>query len=246
MTAHRGNAHRGEVRRSPRRDIKQVVDVLSDIPLFRMVGDEGILAMARAGRTVSYRRGEMVCCQGDPGDHLYVVVDGLVEVVFTTERGDDVVLNTVDTKGVFGELAVLDGSPRSASVVAMEPTTVFMLSRNALLELIRKHPSLVDELLRMLAQLVRRLTEQAGDRVSLDLSGRLAKLLLELTAKHGKSDDLVLDRGLTQSDLAAMIGASRPAVNRALQSLIARGIVAVDGHAIVIKDAPALRKCAGQ
>jgi len=238
-------AHRSDARSLLRRDPEQVVDVLSAVPLFHVIGDEGILAVARAGRTAGYLRGQIICCQGDPGDHLYVVLDGLVEVVFTTEHGDEVVLNTMGKNGVFGELAVLDGSPRSASVVALEPTSVFMLSRNALLELMRTHPSLVDELLRMLGQLVRRLTEQAGDRVSLDLTGRLAKLLLELMAKHGKSDDLVLDRGLTQSDLAAMIGASRPAVNRALQSLIARGLVIVDGHAILIRDVEALRKCTG-
>ncbi len=238
-------AHGAKAGRLPRYDTEHVAHVLSAVPLFRGLSGESISTVARTGRTIGYRRGQTICHQGDQGDSLYVVIDGLVEVTFTTERGDEIVLNTMGTTGVFGELAVLDGSQRSASVVALEATSGFMLARTVLLELARKHPSLVDEFLRMLGQLVRRLTEQAGDLASLDLTGRLAKLLLELAGKHGQSGGLVLDHGLTQSDLAAMIGASRPAVNRALQSLVVQGFVAVDSHAIVIRDAGALRKCAG-
>src|SRR5215204_3190629 len=105
-------AHRSDARRLLRRDPEHVADVLSAIPLFHVIGAEGILAVARAGRAAGYLRGEIVCRQGDPGDHLYAVLDGLVEVVFTTERGDEVVLNTAGRTGVFGELSVLDRSPR--------------------------------------------------------------------------------------------------------------------------------------
>ncbi len=169
-------------------------------------------------------------------------MDGLVKVVRSSERGDEMVLNTLGPAEVFGELALLDGSPRSASVVAVEATSVFMLSRATLLELMRQHPGLTDEFLRMLGKLVRRLTEQAADLAFLDLAGRLAKLLLQLAEKHGGAQDSVLDRRLTQSDLAAMIGASRPAVNRALQSLAARGLVTVQGQTIVLRDLAGLRK----
>ena len=97
--------------------------------------------------------------------------------------------------------------------------------------------------LRMLGQLVRRLTQQAGDLVFLDLPGWLAKLLLQLVGQHGAAGGAVLDRGLTQSDLAAMIGASRPAVNRALQSLVARGYLGVHGQAITLRD---VEVCGGE
>jgi CRP/FNR family cyclic AMP-dependent transcriptional regulator len=117
-----------------------------------------------------------------------------------------------------------------------------MLLRSRLLDLMHRHPGLADELLRMLGQLVRRLTEQAGDLAFLDLAGRLAKLLLQLADKYGQAQDGVLDRHLTQSDLAAMIGASRPAVNRALQSLATRGLVEVHGHTIKLRDVAGLRR----
>ena len=116
-----------------------------------------------------------------------------------------------------------------------------MLSRDRLLDLMRHHPALGDEFLRMLGHLVRRLTEQAGDLVFLDLAGRLAKLLLQLTDQYDSAGGTVLGGRLTQSDLAAMIGASRPAVNRALQSLAARGLLTVHGQAIVLRDVGGLR-----
>ncbi len=229
----------------PPLDTQRVAAALSTIPLFQVLGEDGVLATARAGSTRSYAPGQFICYQGDPGDRLYVVVDGLVKVVFTSERGDEIVLNTLGRGEIFGELALLDGSPRSASVVAVEATSLFMLLRTRLLELMRQHPGLADEFLRMLGRLVRRLTEQAGDLVFLDLAGRLAKILLQLSRKYGRARDGALDRRLTQSDLAAMIGASRPAVNRALQSLVARGLITVDGHTIMIRDTAGLQKRAG-
>jgi CRP/FNR family transcriptional regulator, cyclic AMP receptor protein len=220
----------------------QATEVLRGVALFAVLGQDGLTAAVRAGSTRTYGAGQIICHQGDPGDRLYVVVHGLVKVVLTSERGNEIFLRTLGDAEVFGELALLDGSPRSASVVAVESTLVFMLLRERLLELMRQHPRLADEFLRMLGQLVRRLTEQAGDLVFLDLPGRLAKLLLQLAGQYGAAGGAVLDRRLTQSDLAAMIGASRPAVNRALQSLAARGYLTVQGQAITIRDVEGLRR----
>lgn len=238
-------AHDGKAPGEDPRHRRPVVDVLAGIPLFRVLSREGISAAARAGLSRTYASGQIICHQGDVGDHLYIVIEGLVKAVFTSERGDEMVLNTMGPKEIFGELALLDGSPRSASVVALNPTTVFALPRRHLLELMSHNPGLADEFLKLIGKLVRKLTEQAGDLAFLDLGGRLAKLLLQLSARHGHAHGVVLDRGLTQSDLAGMIGASRPAVNRALQSLAARGLIEIQGRTIVLRDLDALRKRSG-
>lgn len=221
---------------------RPVVDVLAEIPLFRVLSQEGISAAARAGLSRIYAPGQIICHQGDPGDHLYAVVEGLVKIVFTSERGDEMVLNILGPEEIFGELALLDGSPRSASAVALKSTSVFVLPRRQLLELMSVNPGLADEFLKLIGKLVRNLTEKAGDLAFLDLVGRLAKLLLQLSEMRGHVHGVVLDSGLTQTDLAAMIGASRPAVNRALQSLAARGLIAVQGRTIVLRDLEALRR----
>ncbi|MGH3787562.1 MAG: Crp/Fnr family transcriptional regulator [Pseudonocardiaceae bacterium] len=216
--------------------------MLAEIPLFQALSQEGIVAAARAGLSRIYAPGQIICHQGDPGDHLYAVIEGLVKIVFTSERGDEMVLNILGPEEIFGELALLDGSPRSASVVSLKSTSVFVLPRGQLLELMSVNPGLADEFLKLIGKLVRNLTEKAGDLAYLDLAGRLAKLLLQLSAMHGDVHGVVLDSGLTQTDLAGMIGASRPAVNRALQSLAARGLIAVQGRTIELRDLEALRR----
>jgi CRP-like cAMP-binding protein len=221
---------------------RPIVDVLAEIPLFQVLSQEGISAAARAGLSRTYAPGQIICHQGDPGDHLYAVIKGLVKIVFASERGDEMVLNILGPEEIFGELALLDGAPRSASVVALKSTLVFVLPRRRLLELMSVNPGLADEFLKLIGKLVRNLTEKAGDLAFLDLVGRLAKLLLQLSAMHGHVHGVVLDSGLTQTDLARMIGASRPAVNRALRSLAARGLIELQGRTIVLHDLEALRK----
>ncbi|HEY0493217.1 MAG TPA: cyclic nucleotide-binding domain-containing protein, partial [Candidatus Dormibacteraeota bacterium] len=165
---------------------RPIVDVLAEIPLFQVLSQEGISATARAGLSRIYAPGQIICHQGDPGDHLYAVIDGLVKIVFTSERGDEMVLNILGPEEIFGELALLDGSPRSASVVALKSASIFVLPRRQLLELMSINPGLADEFLKLIGKLVRNLTEKAGDLAFLDLAGRLAKLLLQLAAIHGQ------------------------------------------------------------
>lgn len=220
--------------------------VLAGTELFGGLAPGALDRLAAGSSRRTYRRGQYLCYQGDPGDCLFVIASGLVKVVLSNEQGDEIVLATLGPQESLGELAVLDGAPRSASVVAAEPTSVVMLTRVALLEAIGTHPAVLDALLRSLGGLIRRLTEQAGDLVFLDLGGRVAKLLLRLAEAHGTGpDDVVLDLRLSQSDLAAMVGASRPAVNRALQLLAARNWISVDGQVIVLRDPASLRRRAG-
>jgi CRP-like cAMP-binding protein len=237
MTAHGNGVFGANSRR-----VRPAIDVLARIPLFGALGQECISATARAGRFRTYASGQIIFHQGDPGYDLYAVIEGLVKVVFTSEGGDEMVLNIMGPEEVFGELALLDGSPRSASVVTLQPTSVFMLPRGQLLELMSCNPGLADGFLKLIGKLVRKLTEQAGDLAFLDLKGRLAKLLLQLSTKDDHMHGVVLDAGLTQADLAGMIGASRPAVNRALQSFAARGLIEMQGRAIVLRDLDNLRQ----
>ena len=219
------------------------MDILRSARIFAELPDDVLDRLAENCVRRTYRRNQYLWYQGDEGARLVVVASGLVKVVISSENGDEVLLATLGPGETLGELALLDGAPRSASVIAVEPTTVLMLSRASVLGLLAHQPSVLDALLRSLGGLVRRLTEQTGDLVFLDLGGRLAKLLLRLAEAHGEhAHPAVVDLGLTQSDLASMVGATRPAVNRALQGMVARGLISVDGRVIVLRDVPALRR----
>jgi CRP/FNR family transcriptional regulator, cyclic AMP receptor protein len=224
-------------------DPRSVVEILRGTDLFGGLDDESLARLAAASRSRTYRRGQYIWYQGDPGGTLLVVCDGLVKVVLGSEAGEEAVLVTLGGCEVLGEIALLDGGPRSASVVAVEPTTGLLLTRASVLDAMARHPVVLDAMLRALGGLVRRLTEQAGDLVFLDLGGRLAKVLLRLAeGRSPTAEGIVLDTGLSQSDLAAMVGASRPAVNRVLHILATRGLIRVDGQVIVVRDVAELRR----
>jgi CRP/FNR family transcriptional regulator, cyclic AMP receptor protein len=202
-----------------------------------------------AGRAVerSFQKGEFICHEGDIGDSLFVVMEGLVKVFVTSTLGDEMVLVTLLPPEVFGELSLVDGGPRSASAEAMEPTRLLVLSRPTFLVMLKEHPGLAEALLKSLGDLVRRLTEQASDLVFLDLYGRVAKLLVGLAEERGAKteDGVVLDLPLTQTDLAGMVGGSRQSVNQILRAFDRRGYVELRGRTVVIKQPDLLRRRAG-
>lgn len=224
-------------------DLSSVVGALKRTDLFCALDDDTLAQLAAVCRTRTYRKGQYVFYQGDPGDTLLVIGEGLVKVVFASPAGEETVFAALGVGEVLGEIALLDGAARSASVVAVEPTTGLLLSRATVLDVMVRHPAVLDAMMRSLGKLVRRLTEQAGDFIFLDLGGRLAKLLLRLAGERSETaEGIVLDLGLSQSDLAAMVGASRPAVNRVLHSFAARGLISVNGQVIVLRDIGALRR----
>lgn len=225
----------------------RVIAALTQTALFGALDRSVLDALAAGCVQRTYARDQVLWYQGDAGDRLVVIAAGLVKVVVLSANGDQMVLATVGPPSTLGELAIVDHGPRSASVVAVEKTTVLMIERAVLLELIRTHPPLLDALLASIGSLLRRLTEQASDLVFLDLGGRVAKLLIRLAEQQSGAaiGPVTLDLALTQTDLAHMVGASRPAVNRILQGLSARGLLNVDGQTIVLHDFQALRRRAG-
>ena len=225
-----------------RRGVDDAVAILARTALFGGLDAISLAGAAAACTRRGYARGEVLCVQGEPGASLFVVVSGLVKVVFTAEQGDEMLLATLGPAETFGEVAVLDGGPRSASVIALEPTLALTLARAALLDLVQAHPAVLDGLLVGLGRMVRRLTEQTGDLAFSGLTTRLAKVLARL-AEPGRGQPT--GRNLTQSDLAGMVGASRQAVNRALQSLVVQGVIDIEGRRIVPRDLAALRRLGG-
>ena len=224
-----------------------VAAALQQTAIFGELHDSALRELAQVCLQRTYRRGQFLWYQGDPGDYLVVIVRGSVKVTVTSPRGDEMLLVTRGPSEIVGELSVIDGGARSASVVALTPTTGIVIGRAPLIALMHRSPELLDVLLRSMGALVRRLTERATDLVFLDLAARVAKLLLrEAEGRSGEQrQGGLVDLGLTQTELAQMVGASRPAVNRVLQSLVARGSISINGPKIIINDSIALRRRAG-
>jgi len=222
------------------------VGLLRGTELFARLDAATAAALAQRMVRRTYRRGEALFHQGDPGDSLYVLVEGSVAVVVSSENGDRMVLTTLASPDVLGEIALLDGGPRSASAEAVEDTVALVLSRAAFLQLMKDHPPFAEQLLRSLGGLVRRLSEQASDFVFLDLPGRVAKAVLRLADDAGGSaDGIPLEVTVTQQRLAEMVGGSRQSVNQILHAFEARGLVELHGRRVLICRPDLLRRRAG-
>jgi CRP/FNR family cyclic AMP-dependent transcriptional regulator len=210
--------------------------------LFAGLDDGAITELSLRSRLRRYARGETVFVEGDPGDCLFAVASGLVKVFVSSARGEELVLATLQPGETFGELSLLDGSGRSASAEAVEASRLLVVDRRNFVDLLRSRPELIDRLLRTFGALVRRLTEQAGDLAFLDMQGRVAKLLLQLTGEGSVTPrEAGVDIPFSQTDLASMVGSSRQTVNQILRSFQAAGYIDLRGRRLKILRADALQ-----
>lgn len=225
-------------------DEQAAIQALRSCPLFAPC-PEGVLAdVGRNLRHRHFRRNEVIFHQGDPGDALHVIRRGSVKIVLPSPEGEEAIIATLRTGDFFGELALLDSEPRSATATAVEATETLVLPRTVFRELLDTNPELRDALFAALTQLLRRLTHHVEELHFLDLAGRLAARLAFLgrQALPDARGTVELDWPYTQSDLAAMIGGTRQSVNRLLSELIDDGLVRLETERLVITDLPALER----
>jgi CRP/FNR family transcriptional regulator, cyclic AMP receptor protein len=228
-------------------ETEPIVAALARCMLFAGLEEHDLAALAREMRARRFRRGEVLFHMGDPGDALFVVTSGAVKISLPSEEGDEAIIATVREGEFFGELALLDGAPRSATATALEPTETLVLARPRFRELIATEPVLRDALFAALTAELRRLTTHVQELHFLDITGRLAARLSRLAVTHGRiaADGTTrLDAPLTQSDLAAMIGATRQSVNKLLGLFIDDGLLRLERDAIVILDREGLERMA--
>jgi len=229
-------------------DTSSMSDALAAVPLFAGLDAEGLTSMTRGMRVRRFRRGETIFHLGDPGDALFIVMAGSIKITLPADTGDEAILATLRPGDFFGELALLDGAPRSATAVAIEATETYILPRDQFRELIATEPVMREALLATLAAEVRRLTHHVEELHFLDITGRLASRLARLAAESGArrlADGSVQLAGpLTQGDLAAMIGCTRQSVNKLLGMFSEGGLIRLDRDRIVILDLEGLARSA--
>jgi CRP-like cAMP-binding protein len=216
-------------------------EALERCVLFQHVDVQGLDACLACLRLRRFKREETVFHQGDPGDALYIVASGSVKVVLPApDTGEGAILATLGRGQFFGELAMLDGQPHSADVVALEPTETLVLGRADFERLFESEPSIRRSLVLALARELRRLTDHVEALHFLDLPQRLAQRIAELAlaspdARPGA--EVRLDWPFTQAELAGMVGGSRESVNRLLADFVGRGLIRFERDTLVVPDA---------
>jgi CRP/FNR family transcriptional regulator, cyclic AMP receptor protein len=219
-----------------------VKSILRQTDLLRSAPAEVIDAVATASQLRAFRRGQMVFTRGDPSDTLFVVIFGRVKVVVRSADGGELTLTIIQPGGVFGELGLADGGPRSADADALDECQLLLVPLETVQSICAREPSVAQALLNSTTATLRRLTEAASDLVFLDLPRRVAKVLLSLP----RGDDGVIRPALSQEELAHQAGGTRQSINATLRGFERRGWIEVHDRVVTIKQAPALRRFAGE
>jgi CRP/FNR family transcriptional regulator, cyclic AMP receptor protein len=206
------------------------------------VPGEDVRAVLALARRATYRRGEVVFHHHDPADAVHLIAKGRFDIRITTPHGDVVALAIRGPGETFGELALVTGTERSATVTALEPGETLVLRGSELRRLAREQASVDDALVRMLAEHVALLSERLVEAYTVDAETRVARRVLELARVYGGSPPIVIP--LIQEELAALAGASRATVNRVLREAEGRGLVQVSRGKTVLLDPEGLARLA--
>lgn len=207
---------------------------LKNIPLFSDLSDMEIEAISKLASSRTFNKNTMVICEGDRSDSLYVILSGQVRVFLSGDDGKEVTLNIQKEGEYFGELALLDDAPRSASVVTTESSRLAVISKAAFDECMEKNPCIALKIIRGLARRLRELTENVRTLALMDVYGRVARTLLDLSEE--RDDKRVIPQRLTQRDIANMVGASREMVSRILRDLTMGGYISIENKIITINE----------
>ncbi len=210
--------------------------------LFRGLAAATLERVVQLATRRTYEEGAPVFLRGDPGDALFGVMTGRVRISASRAGGKEVFLNTMEPGDAFGEIALLDGSPRTATATAMVRSELMILRREPFFELLRTEPQLAAHLIQLLCKRVRWTAEQMEDSALLGPPARLAKRLLALASVHGRETPEGTRLTLSQEELAQFLSLSRQAVNQHLQTWRGKGWLSIGRGSVTLLDARALQK----
>ncbi|MCD6638499.1 MAG: Crp/Fnr family transcriptional regulator [Nocardioides sp.] len=213
-------------------------DVLRQAPLFSLLDDEAASALRASLAETRLRRGDVLFHEGDSGDRLYIVLDGKVKLGRSSADGRENLLAIMGPGQMFGELSLFDPGPRSATVTAVTDATFGSLSHEDLLKWLEGRPQVARGLLTQLASRLRKSNDVVSDLVFSDVPGRVAKALIDLADRFGRTadDGVHVHHDLTQEELAQLVGASRETVNKALADFASRGWLRLEPRSVVVMD----------
>ena len=225
---------------------RQKRELLARQDLFRKLSERELddLVLAVQLRRVEAR--ETIFLKGDPGNQLYLIVDGVLKAQTTSASGDDIVFSIMGPGEMFGELALLRGGKRTASVLAIRDSALIMIDRRELFPFLRRNPDAALKVLEVLAARVERLTAKVEDKSFLNLPQRLGKCLFELAERWGRKtpEGLAIEQHFSQAELGDLVATTRESINKQMKSWEKESVARMSGGFITILDENALRRIA--
>lgn len=213
------------------------IDWLKRVSIFSDLDEVALGSLELLFKEKTFEKESVVVGQEDPGDSLYVLTEGRVKVVLFGTTGREVILSVFKPGEFFGEMSLLDNQPRSANVIAVEPSKMLVLDRASFAKHLQAHPKTALNVLAEMSKRLRRADAIIGNLALLDVFGRVARFLRELAKTDGKevAEGMEITKRPTQAEIAAMIGTSRETVSRALSEFQRRGFLDMTGKRIVLR-----------
>ncbi|PKB68502.1 MAG: hypothetical protein BZY81_01890 [SAR202 cluster bacterium Io17-Chloro-G4] len=217
---------------------------LTTVPIFSNLKPEDLEPLSGKLRRRGYQKGEVIFHQDDPADRMHIIVEGNIRISITSDDGREKDLAVLQPGDCFGEMALLDGSNRSATATAVDPTQTLALYREDFMEFLREHPEVVAQTTSLLTSRLRSVNQMLGDMAFLDVPTRMAKQLLELAQAYAgeEAQGGPIEVPMGQDQLARLVGASRETISRALNSYRRLGILSTSHRRITITDLKALER----
>lgn len=214
----------------------EILKILKEIPLFQALSEEHLSMISDGFITKKFEKDEIIFYQYEKSTELYVILRGSVKACLLDPEGKELILHIFKKGDFFGELSLLDGRPRSATLIAVEGSTVGILKREKFIKLLEKTPSIAVSMLSAIVERLRMTDEMLGAMAFLDVSKRIIKYLLNIAEREGiKTDDgRIKIKKMTHRQLASCTGASREAVTKALKILKFRGNLKEDDEFFIV------------
>ncbi len=219
------------------------LSVLRRHPIFSDLEPEALDQLCRYAKHTTLKRGASIFAKGDPGNSLFAVISGTVKISISSPDGRNAILNLIGPGEIFGEIAVLDGAPRTADAIANTNCEIYIIDRREFLPFVRSQPALAMKFIELLCARLRWTSEQVEQVILQNLPARLASALLGLTEKR-KLDSGSRTIAITQQEISEMVGMTRESINKQLRAWAARNWVRLEHGAIVVLNAEALRALA--
>ena len=208
--------------------------LLGNVPLFAGLDEDQLRELVRTVERKSFGRSATIIRAGDTTDSLYVVISGRLKVLMGDAQGREVILSILGPGEYFGEMGLLDDSPRSATVTTLEPCELLRISKAEFNRSLSKNFDLSLIVIRGLVKRLREADQKIGSLALMDVYGRVARLLLEMA--EDVNGEKVVVKKLSKQDIAKMIGASREMVSRVMKDLHLGGYIELRGRSIVLRD----------
>ena len=212
-------------------------ELLRTVPIFSELSEQDIGSLARLATRRRFPKDTVVFFENEEGDTFFMIVDGRIKVTILGDDGREIILSVLGPGDFFGEMALLDNEPRSATTIAVEETELLTLQRVDFQSVLTDNRSITSALIKVLTSRLRRANHQISTLALLDVYGRVARVILDMAREEGKrlKDGRIAFRRATHQEIANRIGTTRETVTRMLKDLERQGLIQIEGREIIVQ-----------